>query len=249
MVRSIDEVLRTLDAMLADMLARRSRMALFTALYRRVTARVGEGVRTGYFEDGPRMDRFDAAFAWRYVEAVQALRAGDAPTKSWRVAFAAAEDVKVTCLQHLLLGMNAHINLDLGVAAAQFAPGAALADMRGDFERINGILAEELDAVQRTLGAASPMLHLLDRFCGRLDERVAEFAIQKARQRSWRVATILAHLPADHHEPAIALLDQETANLGRLILRPDPLTASAMALVRQAESDDVVALAAALRGV
>jgi hypothetical protein len=38
-------------------------------------------------------------------------------------------------VQHVLLGMNAHINLDLGVAAAEVAPGPAIAGLRGDFDR------------------------------------------------------------------------------------------------------------------
>ena len=45
---------------------------------------------------------------------------------------------------------------------------------------------------------------------------------------------------------AIALLDQQTATLGRLITRPDPTTRAALALIRLRESDDIAALTAAL---
>ena len=60
------------------------------------------------------------------------------------------------------------------------------------------------------------------------------------------VATVLATLPPEHHDMAIALLDQQTATLGRLITRPDPTTRAALALIRLRESDDVAALTAAL---
>jgi len=145
--------------------------------------------------------------------------------------------------------MNAHINLDLGIAAALIAPGPAIADLREDFERINDILGALLEGVQGALGAASPMLAALDRFSGRADERFADFSMVEARKQAWRVATLLASLPPTHQAMAIDLLDRQTATLGRLITRPDPITAAALALIRHSESDDISALVLALQGV
>ena len=44
-------------------------------------------------------------------------------------------------LQHLLLGINAHINLDLGIAAVETSPGNQLAPLKNDFDMINKLLA------------------------------------------------------------------------------------------------------------
>lgn len=244
--KSIDEVLLGLDLILAESANRRSRLALFAALYRLVTARVQQGIRDGRFADGPRMERLDTVFAGRYLDAFAGFKLGMPVTKSWRVAFNAAEDSSLIGLQHLLLGMNAHINLDLGIAAATVCPGPAIDGLRGDFDRINDVLAELLSGVQAALGAASPMLATLDKFCGSADESFAGFAMGKARKQAWRVATVLATLPPEHHDMAIALLDQQTATLGRLITRPDPTTRAALALIRLRESDDIAALTAAL---
>jgi hypothetical protein len=243
---NIDDVLVALDGILAETTARRSRLALFPALYRVVTARVHAGILGGRFADGPRMDRLDTVFAQRYLDAFAAYRDGGPVSKAWRVAFAAAEDGSLVSIQHLLLGMNAHINLDLGVAAAIVAPGPAIEDLRGDFERINEVLAELLEGVQSALGSASPMLRVLDRFCGRADERFADFSMVQARKQAWRVATVLASLSPEHQALAINLIDQQTATLGRLITRPDPTTAAALALIRVGETDDIEALVAAL---
>ena len=68
------------------------------------------------------MERLDAIFAARYLEAVQQLWSGSVPSRSWRVAFDAATQPGPIVLQHLLLGMNAHINLDLSIAAARTSP-------------------------------------------------------------------------------------------------------------------------------
>jgi len=246
---NIDEVLVALDGVLAETTARRSRLALFAALYRVVTARVRAGILAGRFADGPRMDRLDTVFALRYLDAFAAHRDGAPVSKAWRVAFAAAEDGSLVSIQHLLLGMNAHINLDLGIAAAIVAPGPAIEDLRGDFERINDVLGELLDGVQAALGSQSPMLGVLDRFCGRADERFADFCMVQARKQAWRVATVLASLSGEHQAMAIGLIDQQTATLGRLITRPDPTTAAALALIRLRETDDVPALVAALQQV
>jgi hypothetical protein len=43
--------------------------------------------------------------------------------------------------------MNAHINLDLGIAAAQVAPGPALPALHTDFLCINAILASVVATV------------------------------------------------------------------------------------------------------
>jgi hypothetical protein len=243
---NIEDVLVALDDILARTSAQRSRLALFAALYRLVTARVRDGIRQGRFADGPRMDRLDTVFALRYVDAFAAWTAGASTTKSWRVAFTAADDASLIGLQHLLLGMNAHINLDLGIAAATVCPGPAIEGLRGDFDRINDVLAELLAGVKTALAGASPMLGTLDHFCGAHDDHFADFAMVQARKQAWRVATMLARLPHDFHEPAIAMLDAQTATLGKLITRPEPTTRAALALIRHTESDDVAALTAAL---
>jgi hypothetical protein len=243
---NIDEVLVGLDSILAETTARRSRLALFPALYRLVTARVQQGIRDGRFADGPRMERLDAVFAGRYLDAFAGFKLGAPVTKSWRVAFHAAADPGLITLQHLLLGMNAHINLDLGIAAATICPGPAIDGLRADFDTINDVLGELLGGVQAALNETSPMLASLDRFCGGADESFAGFAIGKARKQAWRVASVLATLPPEHHPMAIALLDQQTATLGRLITRPDPTTRAALALIRLRESDDIPAITAAL---
>ena len=124
---TIDEVIAQLDEVIDRARREGSRVGYFPALYRKVTVAVKEGIAAGRFEDGQRMERLDVVFANRYLEAMAAWRAGEPPTRSWQLSFEAAGRWWPIVLQHLLLGMNAHINLDLGVAAARTAPGAELA--------------------------------------------------------------------------------------------------------------------------
>lgn len=246
-VRNTDEVLAALDTIIDESLRRPSRLGLFAAMYRHVTARVRAGIHEGRFDDGERMERFDAIFANRYLAAYTAWHAGAPCSRSWQLAFAAADDPGLICLQHLLLGMNAHINLDLGIAAAEVCPGPALPGLQRDFEAINDILLDLLDRVQGAIGGLSPLLHVLDGLGGGADELLASFSMVHARRQAWRSACLLAELPEGARPLMIAALDQHTALLARLLLRTDPLTGSAIALIRRREPDDVAALVRAMQ--
>ena len=123
---TIDEVIDRLDELIGWAATEKSRLGYFAALYRGVTVKVREGVATGAFEDGPRMERFDVIFANRYLDAVRVYREGNNPSRSWLFAFESAKGVRPVVLQHLLLGINAHINLDLGVAAAEVSKDGEL---------------------------------------------------------------------------------------------------------------------------
>jgi hypothetical protein len=162
----IDDVLRILDGIIADTRAKSDPLGYFPALYRQVTLTVKQGIASGYFDDGPRMDRFDALFASRYFAAYDAWTSGGTPTKSWQVAFQGMRSGQFIILQDLLVGINAHINLDLGVVAGESFQGAALQGFHDDFNKINQILSTLLPKVEMTVGDFSPLLGILSRIGG-----------------------------------------------------------------------------------
>lgn len=238
-VQTLDEVLAALDVRIARARAQGSPLGYFPALYRKVTARVKLGVEGGEFDDGPRMARLDVVFANRYLVAADALDRGAPATESWRVAFAAGAAWRPIVLQHLLLGMNAHINLDLGIAAAEVAPGAALAGLEGDFHRINDILAALVGGVQADLAHVWPAFGWFDRVLGTTDESVANFSMRVARDSAWALATALAPLDAGAREARIAAKDAETAAFGRWLRGPGVLAEAALVVVRATERGSV----------
>lgn len=195
--QTIDEVVVRLDAIVKDAATTGSRFGYFAALYNRVTMAVREGVRAGAFSDNPRMERLDVVFANRYLAAYDAWRRGDDLSLAWRLAFTSAARADLSVLQHLFLGMNAHINLDLGIAAAEVAPGSRIHDLHDDFNRINAVLASLLPIVETQLRAMSPDLDRLSSVADRLDnldDRVGNFSMEKARDGAWRFALRLAPL-------------------------------------------------------
>lgn len=218
---TIDGVLAELDGIIAIARQRGSADGYFAALYRRVTAEVKRQIEAGAFADGTRMAEFDIRFARRYLDAWKARERGEKTTEVWRVALGCDRAFWPLVLQHLLVGMNAHINLDLGIAAAEAAPGETIHALEADFNAINEILCNMIDDVQDRLTEVWPALRVFDRICGETDEAVANFSIRHARAHAWQLARTLAALPGEREREAhIREVDARMAALGRTVLRP-----------------------------
>src|SRR5262249_50866715 len=147
-LESIDDVIRALDAIIDWAWTEKSRVGYFAGLYRRVTRAVKTGISNGQFQNGPLLATLDVNFAARYLHAFDQFRAGQQPTRSWQLAFRVASRWYPIVVQQLLAGINAHINLDLGVAAAITAPGEQLPSLQTDFNQINAVLAGEVGTVE-----------------------------------------------------------------------------------------------------
>lgn len=238
-VDTLDDVLAALDTIVDRCGSEQSAVGYFAALYRHVTRDVQVAVAGGRFDDPERMERLDVVFAMRYLRAEEAFRAGRAVTASWDVALRAAGQWWPTVLQHLLLGMNAHINLDLGIAAAQVASGADLAGLEADFGRINAILAARVNGVEAALARVWPLLGWLDVAAGGADEAVVNFSIERARAYAWEAALRLAPLDAPARAAEIERIDGKVALIGRAVRHPGWWLSTKLRLVRLSERGSV----------
>ena len=244
---TIDEVIDRLDGIIAACILAHNRLGYFAVLYREVTLRVREGIANGRFENGPRMERLDVVFANRYFAALDSYLRGEACAQCWSVAFHAAHRRPPIIFQHLLLGMNAHINLDLAVAAIQTVPREDLAGLKRDFFEITVLLDELIDEIQGRIERVSPWIAILDRVGGRTDEQICAFAIAEARQLAWREAEQLARLTPEELEREIASHDRVVATLGHGIRSPGPLINLGLRLIRVRETRPVPKIIAALQ--
>jgi hypothetical protein len=236
---NINDVVDTLAGIVQNARNAGDRVGYFAALYRQVTVEVRAAIDSGLFDDDARMDRFDTLFGNRYFNAHNAWRRDQSGPRCWREAFGLLDDTDTVIVQHLVLGVNAHINLDLAITAARTAPGGAIHGLRHDFLLINDILARVVLAVQRSVGAVSPYLWLLDEFGGRTDERVLDFSIRRSRQEAWHNAVLLAGQDDSEQKGTIDLLDARATLLARLIARPGGIVRPVLELIRNTESHDV----------
>jgi len=245
----IDDVLRILDGIIADCKAKSDPLGYFPALYRQVTLTVKQGIATGFFDDGPRMDRFDALFANRYLAAYAAFQSGAQPTKSWQVAFQSTRSGELIILQDLLVGINAHINLDLGVVAGETFQGPALTDFHDDFNKINDILGGLLPKVEAVVLQFSPLLGILAQIGGKDAIEVLDFSMDAARDDAWLHAVLLSLQPPAAWPLTVQALDAKVAFLGKIVAQPTGIVEMAVNLIRQRESTDVPAIIDALNGI
>jgi hypothetical protein len=231
----IADLVSEMRGVVDDAVEDRDANGYFAAMYLGVTVTVEEGLSTGVFAAPDRLSMLTIAFARRYLDALELHRRGRQPTQSWAVAFGAAQTWRPTVLQHLLLGMNAHINLDLGVACAHVAPGSSIAELRGDFLEINRVLAGLVESVQDRLNQVSPLYRFVDDLGGDADRAVVNFSIARARQEAWRFANALAPLDADARQQRVTEQDDAVARLARRVLRPGPVASTGLLAVRLTE--------------
>ena len=246
-VTDIEGVLEALREVVDDSVRTGSRIGYFASLYRQVTVAVAEGIERDEFEDGPRMSRFDAAFGARYLRALDAWREeqrlgrrGTVLGKSWRRAFQAAAEPGPVIAQHLVLGVNAHINLDLAFAAADTCPGRSIHHLEKDYQHVNEILIDVLGTLQDAIGELSPVLRTFDRAFGRLDEEMFGFSIVEARRAAWDAAVQLARDPTKAGRAARErFLDGRAGLLAQLVRTPPLPLAVLLPVVRGSEPSDV----------
>ena len=186
--KTIDEVIQHLDEIIESSKNKNSYLGYFPALYRKVTIRVKEGIEKVEFEDGPRMEKLDVIFANRYLEAYYRYQSDLSVTRSWAFAFKKSKNWWPLTIQHLLWGINAHINLDLGIAAVETVGDEPLDSLKNDFDKINEVLAELVNEVQEELSEIWPFLKVLLKLSGKLDDKLINFSMKLARDGAWKFA-------------------------------------------------------------
>lgn len=218
---TIDNVIAQLEAIIKESIATNNRIGYFAALYHRVTVRIKEGIANKEFDDNERMEVFDVLFAQRYLDAWAAWKQGKQPTASWKIAFEAAERKKDIVLQHLLLGMNAHINLDLGIATVATMDGSNIEGIKNDFDKINSILASLVNKVEDCLVKVNPLMKLLSLHRFNFDELLVQFSIDLARKGAWDFATTLCGKTGADYNTCITSRDAKIAELAVNLAKPD----------------------------
>lgn len=244
--KTLDEVISRLESIVDSASESGNPLGIFALVYLGVTRMVKQCVINGTFEDCARMEKLDVIFANRYINAYDLFRQEKECTHAWRTAFEASSHFDYLTLQHLLMGMNAHINLDLGIAAAQVVPAGQLPSLANDFFKINDLLCEQIEAMQDKLSQVSPLLFLLDVFGRKSDEKFAAFSLKKARAHAWLVANRLSKLSDTEQKSVIAELDEYVTVLNRLITNPGMYTGTIIKLVKWFEIKDVKKILAVL---
>lgn len=249
---AIEDVLRNIDQIVDWATKAESHIGYFAVLYKRTTLAIRDAVRDNVFDDGPRMERLDIAFATRYFNALNAYfhpAKGDGSPLPWKVTFVGDHDGQAIILQHMMAGMNAHITFDLGLAVHAVA-AQSMDSLEADYNRVNQILYKQLPDVLKVLDTLSPELRWT-RWLIPGEIGVIERSLKKLRKGAWDFAYYLAMHSSNAVERTV---HQEawTAALGSWYLTPPARFSVFPALLRvigKHESRDVVSNLSALEDV
>ncbi len=237
---TIDEAITALDVIIDRSIKTNNPMGYFAALYKKVTVKVKEGIADNYFADGPRMEKLDVIFATRYIDAYWAYQTNAPLTSSWQKTFEMDKDYWPIVLQHLLGGMNAHINLDLGISAAQVMEGEPIENLKGDFDKINDVLSSLVGEVQDELAAIWPTLKKILKWSGKIDDFMVDFSMKLARDGAWKFAEKVHATPQPQLNTIINTRDATVANHLNLIFPKKIIVRLVFSLARLGEKGTVV---------
>jgi len=236
---TIDEVITRLEAIIQQTIIDENPMGYFAALYHQVTVTVKEGITNKYYTDCANLEKLDVIFANRYLQAYSQYQQSQSCTQSWQYAFDATKKIWPTVMQNLLLGMNAHINLDLGIAAVQTCGGADLHTLKDHFYKINTVLASLVNDVQKSMVEIWPTLSYLLKRVGKADNYLIDFSMQQARDGAWKFATELALLSPAQQQIAIEERDKKMAEIALKVSKPGFFISTIFLLIRIGEIGSV----------
>lgn len=222
--RTAHDVLAGLSTLEQYFLATGDRRGVFLTAYRTITTAVDAQCTAGGFHDAAWVTKYLIAFGSLYRDALAADVAGDRSRvpKSWRLAFDAARARRGWVIQHLVLGVNAHINHDLALALLAAGIDTDRQTRYDDHTAVNAVLERATPTLKAEVSALwAPVLTRLDHAAGTLDDEVTTFSIPKARDHAWAMAVAI---DATRGRPGELLLrralDEQAAVVARLTLAP-----------------------------
>lgn len=254
---TITEVIAAQVDIIREAIRTKSRIGYFASLYMHMTHALRDGAEEGgfrdasglvlTFDDSVRMQRLCTLFASRYLDALQLWQNGERTSRAWDVAFEETRRNNITAIQHLLCGINAHINLDLAIAAAETCKDQDILSMKSDFDVINTIIASLTNTMKRKLHKLSWPMKMLDDVGQNYDDDIAHFSICAARDEAWRCAVEMHGMSDAQRAPYIHALDERTACLGERIISPGLLPNVLLKSIKTFEPSDPAQIIVVLR--
>jgi hypothetical protein len=226
---SVDDVRKLLGRCIEQDRDENSADAYFALLYLWETHDIADAANAGAFEAPDELRRMIVTFANRYFAARAQFRKNESMSRSWALTFRAARVTSSLVVQHILLAMNAHINVDLGVAAAETGLPWP------DYARVDAILGRGVSRIQGCLNRTTPVLRGIDLLGGAFDEMLTIYSLKAARRQAFTLAQRLRAAPEANRPSIVAEADDSALRLGQLLLDPPLRDRMVLAAVRITE--------------
>lgn len=195
---------------------------VFTTAYLHITRSINNAFGSNTFLGDEWTRSYLTRFANLYREAVLNYenQKTELVPKSWLASFELAKNKEGLIIQHLLLGINAHINHDLAIALFDIKIDPERDHKYADHTNVNLILEKATDGLKHEVAEKyAPILNRLDQGLGTLDDEITEFSIPKAREHAWSFAIALTAAQSDiEREILRKSLNEQAAVLSNLIM-------------------------------
>ncbi|MEO5952034.1 MAG: DUF5995 family protein, partial [Chloroflexia bacterium] len=245
-LNTLDDVTYCLSTLEQRFIQRRDKRAIFATAYLAITEAMKNGVASERFGDTPWVAIYVRSFARIYVNALRAYEAGDMDNvpRAWRVAFdlCAADDGLV--IQHLILGINAHVNHDLPFALIEVGIDPDRPGRYDDHTNVNVVLGATLDTLQDHVEKLySPVLRLFDNLLGKWDDEMSFSMVKNARENAWHVCLeLLEAQNAEEYKVAEQKVNRVSGELAEMIARPLQNVSSLFSSLRSLEGRSPISL-------
>jgi len=224
---SAPRVVARMQSLIAEWEKEANPQAVFLSCYQRMTSSVLAAIEMGEFHDPGWVEGVLHRFVDYYFVALEAYERDPAAAPPvWRLTHDRARAPRSLAIENLMLGVNAHINYDLVLTLVELLrpEWAGLSDEERaaryrDHCYINNILARTVDAVQdEVLEPAMPVMDLVDKLLGPVDEFLISRLIAQWREKVWRnTVRLLETADADERESVLRQVEENALKLGRLI--------------------------------
>lgn len=203
------------------------RRAIFLNCYLLMTRNMLTAVDAGAFHDGRWVNALLHRFADYYFDALSVYDVDrERAPAVWKQTHDLAGRDEIQVVQHLLLGVNAHINYDLVLTLVEMLEPEwerltprQRAARYADHCRVNDIIGATIDAVQDdVIEPAAPQMDVVDKLLGPLDEWLISRLVTRWRQEVWEHAAAMLARPAQRREEMRATVEALTQRRARAIL-------------------------------
>jgi len=201
--------------------------AVFLSCYQMMTSNMLQAVEVHEFNDAAWVDRLLHHFADYYFIALAGYETDPAQApRVWQMTFESTRNPRTLALQKLLLGVNAHINYDLVFTLVDLlrpewaSLSASQRQARyADHCHVNEIIARTIDSVQdQVLEPAMPVMEIVDRVFGSLDELLISRLITQWREAVWENAVHLLETDDPEAQAAlVAQIERDALRMGDII--------------------------------
>jgi hypothetical protein len=227
-VNSVAELIDELRA-LQNALSAGNGVKWFVRLYADVTEALALELRGGDLEDPVFLELLVLVYGNSVLNVCEDMeRRSQRIARAWAPLYERRHDHRVAPIQFALAGLNAHTNHDVPIGLVHACKSTGIAPNSDgpqyrDYMKMTALLKRTTDQVKKWLVTGA--LEEVDETFGDVDDAIAMWSLQRARQAAWTSGEVLWSLR--ENEPLtvayVSVMDRMTGFAGRGLLLPTAL--------------------------